>query len=307
MSTASLSAVITHDPAKSSSYGCFKHQNNGVSDSKADSMLPLFGNRVNFDSESEQSKGRNQKTYFGGYTPFEVFCIILIALSGLSILILLVAWGPIMSIHLKYWSGATSETPKNPPNDPQTKRGDSDGVGQNEIVHITSLNDFNQIDETTVTKSIQRLELLGPVSEDALSIIFEEFNLIRYLHVDVDKSCNTDPNERNNNKAPVIEMPMPMLTSVFVNNSEKCKIFDWTISLETPRLKKFKAVDTILELDNFNLVKQFLSHAQNSLEEIEITRSFICKDCDISDVQYDNLIKMTVNKRRTKANLLEPI
>jgi len=93
------------------------------------------------------------------------------------------------------------------------------------------------------------------------------------------------------------------LMSVSVKNSEKCKIFDWPFTLETPSLKKFKAVDTILTQDNFNMVKQFLSNAQDTLEEIEITRSFICKDCDISDIQYDNLTKMTVNQRRIQPTL----
>jgi hypothetical protein len=97
---------------------------------------------------------------------------------------------------------------------------------------------------------------------------------------------------------------LTQLTSIFVQNSENCHLFDFPFLLQTPILQKLKVVDAILTQDNFNRLQKFVSNVQETLEEIEITKSFICDECDLSDVQYDNLGKITVNNRRTKETLL---
>jgi len=306
-----------------------------------DSMVPL----VNDDHDSEAGTQR----YLKGYTLFEVFCIILIALSALSILILLLAWGPITTLQLKYWKELAANTGQNNnggrserqiqqdansiPNifilgeQPQPKSDDKENTnsfynGDSDVV-IISGRDFSKITETTLGlkiqsllivdgddgpiftqknyDQIQRLELLGPVSKAGLEILFTQFKFIQYLYVDVDRVCT--PSYHSRRRVTPVKKTMPQLLSIFVQNSEQCKIFDWPIVLETPRLQSLKVVDAILKLENFNKLQQFVAGAQETLEELEISRSFICEECDLSEVQYDNLAKITVNKRRTKEAL----
>lgn len=257
----------------------------------------------------------------------------------LSILILLLTWGPITTLQLKYWKESNSRELANANNGIKrpthesnvlnimpnsifspTSKNDSAPFFSGGVVHINSSEDFSQITESTtglkvfsldniesisfldteINEKIQRLELCGAVSRVGLEMLFTKFRFIQYLYVNVDKVMIPSYSR----KSP-LTFNMPQLTSIFVENSEKTKLFDWPVRIETPRLRKLKVVDAVLNKDNFKQLQQFVANVQETLEEIEITQCFICEECDLADVQYDNLVKIAVSKRRLHERLGE--
>lgn len=149
---------------------------------------------------------------------------------------------------------------------------------------------------TNCCSSVKNLLLKGPISQEWLHYLLSSLKNVEIIEVDVDQvsSAWTATNNNNNNNLAIVKVPM--LREIYAKNARKSAILDWGFTIEMPNLKVMSINTSFFDEKSFSWFEELMTQCQDSIERIEITESHLCDKCDLTRLQFSNLMYMKISR-----------
>ncbi|CAG7659266.1 unnamed protein product, partial [Allacma fusca] len=140
--------------------------------------------------------------------------------------------------------------------------------------------------------NIQNLIIAGPISHKWLKFLVRKLPRVASLTIHMDEACiETDENHGYNFKS-VINL---VLTDLSI-----CKKIFWISKSQFPKIQRVQITNSDLTNATFTPIHDFLSQNRNSFKVVTTSGCFICRSCNLFDIQYGTETTIQIFERRHK-------
>jgi len=147
--------------------------------------------------------------------------------------------------------------------------------------------------------NVTTLDLRGPVDLHWLNYVLNSLPSLKNLYVDVDEVCSGFSLSPNNDTVKGV-IKLPKLELLVAVNSKACGVLQWdALTYEFPQLKQIKIKRAVLSVEppHFQALTSLFNQTKTSIEGLEVTESYICDSCDLTEVEFPRLKWIKIMQR----------
>jgi len=142
--------------------------------------------------------------------------------------------------------------------------------------------------------NIKNLTIFGPISHKWLKFLVRKFPLVSSLTIRMDAACTTTDESHGYN--------FKSVTSLILKDLSTCTKIFWISKSQFPKIQQVQITNSDLTEATFTPIHDFLRQNRESFKFVTASGCFICRSCNLFDIQYGVETTIQIFERRHKTS-----